>query len=137
MLLLKAKSSKIKVSIIGLGFVGLSLAVTSSQRGFMTVGADINKTKIANLKSGVSDFYEPQIENLLHKSINTSSIEFTTNLHYAIQNTDLSFLTVGTPSTKSGGIDLSYIKQVIKQVYRILKTKKSYHLLVIKSIHTF
>jgi len=133
MLLLKAKSSKIKVSIIGLGFVGLSLAVTSSQRGFMTVGADINKTKIANLKSGVSDFYEPQIENLLHKSINTSSIEFTTNLHYAIQNTDLSFLTVGTPSTKSGGIDLSYIKQVIKQVYRILKTKKSYHLLVIKS----
>jgi UDPglucose 6-dehydrogenase len=125
--------SKIRVSIIGLGFVGLSLCVANAKRGFVTIGVDINRKKIDDLKKGNPDFFEPDVKNLLRESLKKKQVEFTTNMHKAIFNTDLTFLTVGTPSTNTGKIDLSHVKQVIKDVYDALREKNTYHLLVVKS----
>jgi len=124
---------KKRVSIIGLGFVGLSIAVTNSKKGFPTIGVDIDEGKIQNLRKGITDFYEPDLKGFLDECLHVKSTEFTTNLKNSILNTDISFLCVGTPSAKNGAINLSFVKSALKNIYKVLKLKKQYHLLVIKS----
>ena len=58
-------SKKLRVSVIGLGFVGLSIALVNSKKGFTTIGVDVNKEKIRNLKKVIPDFFEPGIKNYL------------------------------------------------------------------------
>ena len=124
---------KIRISVVGLGFVGLSLAVVNAVRGFHTIGVDIDEKKIHNLKSGKPDIFEHNLEKYLKKSIKSKNLEFTTNLRNAITNSDLTFLTVGTPSTSSGTINLDFIKKATKQIHTILQEKSSYHVIVVKS----
>jgi UDPglucose 6-dehydrogenase len=123
---------KIKISIIGLGFVGLTLAAVNAKKGFETVGIDINLEKIKKNNKGESDFYEPELEKILKKAIKNKKIKFTNNLK-EILKTDITFVTVGTPSSKEGKIDLSYVKKAISSIVKILKTKKTKHTVVIKS----
>jgi len=130
---MKNKGRKLKISIIGLGFVGLSLAVTNAKKGFKTIGVDIDKNKIENLKIGIPPFYEPKLQKFLDDSLKTGSIKFMTDLKNALLNSDLSFLCVGTPPAKNEKIDLRYIKSATKKIHEILKLKEKYHLLVIKS----
>jgi len=127
------KEKKPKISIIGLGFVGLSIAVTNAKKGFETIGVDIDKNKIENLNKGIVPFYEPKFENFLDNSLKSNLLKFTADLKYALLNSDLSFLCVGTPPAKDGKIDLRYIKSAAKKIHKFLKLKEKYHLLVIKS----
>lgn len=124
--------NKPKISVIGLGFVGLSLAITNAKKGFKTIGIDINELKIKNLQKGRPYFFEPNLEKLLSSAIKSKTINFTTDMN-AILDSDITFLTVGTPSKKSGKIDLSFIENASKKIYQVLKNKKTHHLLVVKS----
>ena len=128
-----SKEKKPKISIIGLGFVGLSIAVTNAKKGFETIGVDIDKNKINNLKKGIIPFYEPKLQNFLDDTLKADSLKFTADLKYALLNSDLSFLCVGTPPAKDGKIDLRYIKSAAKKIQKFLKLKEKYHLLVVKS----
>jgi len=130
------KKKKPRISIIGLGFVGLSIGVTNAKKGFETIGVDIDKNKIENLKKGISEFYEPKLQSFLDEALKSDSIKFTTDLKGALINSDLSFLCVGTPSAKGGKIDLRYIKSASKKIHQILKLKEKQHLLVVKSTVT-
>ncbi len=124
--------TKNKISVIGLGFVGLSLAIVNAKKGFKTIGVDISREKITNLKKGKMDFFEPRLDTMLIHSMRKQKIQFTTDIDHAIQNSDVSFLTVGTP-LKNNKIDLSYIKTAIHNIRDSLRKKKEFHLLVIKS----
>ena len=124
---------KPKISVIGLGFVGLSIALTNGKKGFHTIGVDIDKNKIKNLQKGIPPFFEPQIQSLLGEVIKKKSMIFTTDLKEALLNSDLSFLCVGTPPTQDGKIDLTHIKTALKRIHQILKLKDKHHLLVVKS----
>jgi len=124
--------NKPKISVIGLGFVGLTLAVVNAKENFETIGIDIDKEKLEKLRSGKPDFYEPKLKNYLNKSLKTKKIHFSDDLNQVLK-TDISFITVGTPSTANGAIDLSYLKKVVVNLSKILKNKKSTHLIVVKS----
>ena len=124
---------KPRVSIIGLGFVGLSIALTNAKQKIVTIGVDIEKTKIENLNNGIPDFFEPQLQDYLDEALNGKNIEFTCDLDYALNNSNISFLCVGTPPTEDGKINLKFLKKALKDIHKTLKSKKSHHLLVIKS----
>jgi len=124
--------NKPKISVIGLGFVGLSLAVVNAEKGFKTIGIDADKKKLELLEKSKPPFYEPRIKNALKKTIKSKNLLFTDDLNKIIK-TDITFLTVGTPSTNTGVIDLSQIKNVITKLSKILQKKKSSHLIVVKS----
>ena len=113
------------VSVIGLGFVGLSIAVTNAIKGIKTIGVDINEQKINNLKKCKIDFFEPGLDKKLKKSISSKNILFTQNIHDAIINSDITFLSVGTPPKKSGDVDLKFINNALKQIFRSLQNKKN------------
>ena len=123
---------KFKISVIGLGFVGLSLAVINAKKGFETIGIDSDKGKLKNLQNGKTDFYEPNLSKFLKESLKGNKISFTEDFHNVLK-TDITFITVGTPSTKDGRIDLTSLNKVISDLYNILKNKATNHLIVIKS----
>lgn len=123
---------KPKISVIGLGFVGLTLAVVNAKKGFDTIGVDIDSKKLKDLEEGVPDFYEPQLKTYLKECVKNKKIKFTNNFK-KIQRTDIIFVTVGTPATITGKIDLSYVKKAIVSIIKVLKGSKKKYLIVIKS----
>ena len=71
---------KQKISVVGLGFVGLTLAAVNAKKGFSTVGIDIDKEKIEKLKKGIPSFYEPKLKKFLQSSIKDKKLIFSNNL---------------------------------------------------------
>ena len=121
-----------KISVVGLGFVGLTLAAVNAKKGFNTIGIDIDQEKIRKLKRGIPDFFEPKLEKFLLSSMKNKKIIFSENFE-SILKTDITFVTVGTPSNKKGEIELKYLSNAIDEIIKVLKNKKKSHLIVIKS----
>ena len=115
-----------RVAIIGLGFVGLSLASVLASKGVSV------KEKLSSISKGISPIFEPKLEKTL-KSALKNSLVFSDNIEYSLKNSTLIFVTVGTPLTKSGKIDLSMIKDVSKKIGKALKNISSFKVVIIKS----
>ncbi len=125
--------SNFKVSIIGLGYVGLVTGCTFSKLGFEVVFADVDKTKVDLLNSGKAPLYEPGLEELIQAGIAQYTMSATTSTSAAILGTDITFVCVGTPSKADGAIDLKQIGKSSEEIGTALKAKQDYHVVVIKS----
>jgi GDP-mannose 6-dehydrogenase len=119
------------VSFVGLGVVGLVTQACVASRGINTIGVDSNNDKLKNLRSGKLPFYEPKLKEVMNDA--GGKLMFSDNITYAVQNSDITFVTVGTPSKVDGGIDLSQISDVCKAIGIALKSKSQYHIVAIKS----
>jgi UDPglucose 6-dehydrogenase len=122
-----------KISIIGTGYVGLSTGVGFAVKGNEVVCVDINKGKVEKINQGVSPIYEPLLDDYLKRVLKEGKFRATTDLKGAIEGTGVSFISVGTPSREDGSIDLKYIEEVSKQIGEVLRNKKEYHVVVVKS----
>jgi len=120
------------VSIIGCGYVGLCLAVVLSCRNFKVIAGDIDKEKILKIKNGKSPFYEPNLDKLLNIALK-KGIEFTNDVNYAIKNSEITFVTVGTPPKEDGSANLQYLESAIRTIAQNLRDKGDFHSVVIKS----
>ena len=121
-----------KIGIIGLGFVGLSFASVLSSKGFDIVGIDIDKEKLNIIKSGKSPFYEPKIEETLQKALQ-KKLMLSDKIEYAVNNCDLIFVTVGTPMSLDGNIDLQIILNACKKIGEVLLKTQNKPNIIIKS----
>ncbi len=122
-----------KISMIGTGYVGLSTGVGFAVRGNDVVCVDIDAAKVDRINQGESPIYEPHLQEYLKDSLAKGKLRATTEMKEAIERTDVSFIAVGTPSRKDGSIDLSFIESVSRQIGEVLRTKSSYHVVVVKS----
>jgi UDPglucose 6-dehydrogenase len=127
---------KYDISIIGMGYVGLSTAIGFASKGHNIIAHDIDEEKVALINDGVAPFYEPNLTNVLQKVIKNGNLKCTSILSEPIQKTDITFITVGTPNTSNKRINLQNIKNISKDLGRSLKNKAKYHLVVIKSTVT-
>jgi UDPglucose 6-dehydrogenase len=119
------------ISIIGTGYVGLVSGVCFAKLGNNVICVDVDKKKVTMINNGKPPIFEKNLEVILKKHQN--NIKATTQFSDAIQNSDITFICVGTPSTEKGNIDLTYIDQAIKQITQELKFKNGFHSIVIKS----
>ena len=124
---------KIKISIIGSGYVGLVTGVCLSEMGHEVICLDSNKKKINSIKKYKAPFFEPSLNDLLKKNIIKKQFDITSDISFAIKNTKITFICVGTPSLKNGNIDLSQIFEVSEKIGSLLKGKEDKQLLVVKS----
>lgn len=120
----------LNLSIIGTGYVGLVSAVCFADKGFNVICVDNNLEKIQNLEKGIVPIYEEGLEEMCLKNYREGKIKFTTNLQYAVQNSDVVFIAVGTPPLENGEVDLS---QVVDVAVEIGKCINSYKVIVNKS----
>ncbi|MBN2735783.1 MAG: nucleotide sugar dehydrogenase [Spirochaetales bacterium] len=122
-----------RISIFGLGYVGVVSAACLSSAGHTIIGVDINNTKIEMMNSGKSPIIEKDVEKILAESIKNNLIRATIDTDEAILNTDYSLICVGTPSNKNGSLDIKYIESVTKQIAQALKKKEKPHFLIYRS----
>jgi len=120
------------ISIIGLGYVGLCTAATFASRGIRTIGVDIDEARVDQIRKGKAPLREPQLDAMLRKAVRSRLLAASSDISSAA-DTDTTFLTVGTPSQQDGSIDLSYIKNATEDLGNVLREKRGYHLVVVKS----
>ena len=119
------------ITVIGLGFVGLTTALGFSEKGYHVYGLDIDQKKKEQLRNGKIPFYEPNLNEKLNKHLN-KGFTITDDLQEAVINSEVIFLCVGTPSKTDGSADLGYILEAIKNVAGYIK-KPEFKVLVVKS----
>ena len=119
-----------KIGVIGLGYVGLPSAVGFAELGFNVIGTDSNSTHLNKLKDGHSPLYEPGLQKLLTKHLESGSLEFKESIADVVNDTYIIFICVGTPQSNSGQTDLSYVKQAVTS---IAKNLREYRIIVEKS----
>lgn len=119
------------ISIIGIGYVGLVTGACFAKLRNNVICVDIDYKKIGNINKGISPIYEEGLEELLVE--NRSRIKATNDYSYAIQNSDITFICVGTPSREDGDIDLRFVEESAKEIGKQLKEKNNWHLVVVKS----
>jgi UDPglucose 6-dehydrogenase len=112
---------KLKVSVIGTGYLGATHAACMSSLGFEVIGVDVDAGKIALLTAGKVPFYEPGLEDLLQKEIASGRLTFSTDFK-AIADADVHFICVGTPQQPDSlAADLKYVDAALDAVAAICK----------------
>jgi len=120
-----------KIAIIGMGYVGLSLASFLGNQS-KVIGIDTDNDKIKTLEKGRSYFHEPKINYYLKRAIK-NGMTFTNEITNEIVSSDFVFITVGTPIDKYGKIDLSNIKSVSRSIAKNMTNLKNHPSIIIKS----
>ncbi len=121
-----------RIGIVGAGFVGLSMGAVLAEKDHDVMLVDIDETKVEKINNGIAPFYEPGLEELL-KKYSGKNLRATTK-YTELEESEIVFICVGTPSKQDGSADLSYVESACKSVSSILGEK--YRLIVIKSTVT-
>ena len=120
-----------KISIIGCGYVGAVTGACFAALGHDIVFVELDPGKIAAINAGRAPIYEPGLDELLQK--HSSRITATDDLADAVCHTEVTFICVGTPSRQDGSIDLTYVRSAAAEIGRILKEKRGYQTVIVKS----
>ena len=120
-----------KLCMIGTGYVGLVSGVCFSDVGNKVYCVDKDKKKIDLLNNGKIPIYEPGLEEILKRNYRQKRLIFTSDLKKAVDNSDIIFICVGTPTKKnSNSAELKYVFNVARELKKIIK---SYKIIITKS----
>src|SRR5205807_193915 len=119
-----------RLSVFGVGYVGLITGACFADRGHSVVAVDKDPDVIARLRRGVPGFYEPGLEEMLARNLEASRLTFTTDPEEAVKQSEVVFLCVGTPPRSDGSSDLEQVEEVARSLAPLLH---GYRLIVRKS----
>ena len=125
---------KPSISVVGVGYVGLCTAVGFASKGYKVIAVEVDADKAAKINQGVPPFHEPGLPEKLEASVTNGNLVCLVNqTDKAVQETDLTYVAVGTPSKLDGSIDLKYIESAAHNIGKAIKKKDAYHITIIKS----
>lgn len=127
-----ALSVRPRISVIGLGYVGAVSIACLSNLGFKMIGVDTCAEKVKAIQSGKSPIVEKHLENLLYTGCRRGDIKTTQSIGDAVMKSDISFISVGTPTAEDGSCDIQAILAVSEEIGTALAGKQSYHLVVLR-----
>ncbi|HYJ68141.1 MAG TPA: UDP-glucose/GDP-mannose dehydrogenase family protein [Nocardioidaceae bacterium] len=111
----------VRISVIGCGYLGVTHAACMAELGFDVLGVDVDTDRVASLKAGIVPFYEPDLEPLVRKHVESGRLSFTTSYADVADFADVHFVCVATPQRDGDfAADLSYIDQVIHDLAPLL-----------------
>ena len=113
-----------RIGVVGTGYVGLVQGVIMAEFGLNVICMDISEEKINSLKNGVVPIYEPGLKELLEKNMKAERIEFTTDMKYVTENSDVIFIAVGTPPALDGSADLHFVLEVATNIGKYMNGYK-------------
>ncbi len=105
-----------KISVVGTGYVGLVSAACFAELGHDVIGVDIDEAKVKKLKAGESPIYEPGLEELLVRNLESGRLSFTTQLAEALPECQVLFCAVATPPNEDHTADLRAVFSVCDAV---------------------
>jgi GDP-mannose 6-dehydrogenase len=122
-----------KISVLGLGYVGAVSAACLARDGHEVMGVDPNEVKVDLISGGKSPIVEPGLAEIIGRTVAAGRLYATTDVTAAVRDTDLALICVGTPSLRNGGIDLQYIRRVCEQIGAALREHPGAPVVVMRS----
>ena len=122
-----------KISIFGMGYVGAVSAGCLAANGHKIIGVDPVQSKVDLINQGQAPIIEKNIGNYIAEGAKSGFLQATTNACEAVEQTEISFVCVGTPSLLNGNLDLSSIRRVCESIGNAIKKKSGRHVVVIRS----
>jgi GDP-mannose 6-dehydrogenase len=122
-----------KISVFGLGYVGSVCAACLADRGHSVVGVDSAESKVDLIRAGQAPIVEPEIGELVQKTVKKGQLTATRDSTSAVADTDMSIICVGTPSQPNGSLGLSAIDTVSKEIGKAIGAKNTRHEVVVRS----
>jgi UDPglucose 6-dehydrogenase len=123
------KQQPVTIAVVGSGYVGLVASACFAEIGHRVICVDNDESKIQKLKAGGVPIHEDYLPELLNQH-RGAGLEFTTDLRAAAQEAEAIFIAVGTPQSRTGSADLSYVDAVASEIARSIN---SYKVIVEKS----
>ena len=122
-----------KISVFGLGYVGVVTSVCFAAEGHEVIGVDVAPKKVDLLNQGVSPIVEERIGDLLDECVKSGRLRATQSVSEAIASSDLCIVCVGTPSSADGALELGYVSKVISEIGEELQSRKDTFTVVVRS----
>ena len=113
-----------RICVIGTGYVGLVVGTCFADMGNFVICVDNDEEKLNKLKNGIIPIYEPGLEDLIKYNVGEKRLMFTSDLEYAIKESLICFIAVGTPQGDDGKADMKYVYNVAEQIGRALNGYK-------------
>ncbi|MEM7058752.1 MAG: nucleotide sugar dehydrogenase [Pseudomonadota bacterium] len=129
---LRLIDAKPSISVIGLGYVGAVSTACLSSLGHRVIGVDMDEDKVVTIAEGRSPIHEKDLGRLLSQGVETGLVSATTDIVDAVKNTDVTFVSVGTPTSQDGGCDTTFIRKAAQAIGFGLRGKRGYHLVVMR-----
>nr|WP_320136956.1 UDP-glucose/GDP-mannose dehydrogenase family protein [uncultured Amphritea sp.] len=113
-----------KVTVFGIGYVGLVQAAVLAEVGHDVCCVDVDAQKVENLKNGLIPIYEPGLTPLVQSNYEAGRLLFTTDAKAAVEFGEIQFIAVGTPPDEDGSADLQYVQAVAKTIATYMQEPK-------------
>jgi GDP-mannose 6-dehydrogenase len=122
-----------RISVIGLGYVGAVTAGCLARLGHQVIGVDVNPRKVASVNSGEAPVLEPGLPEAMAEAAASGRLRATDDTAGAVRSTDVSLLCVGTPSGSQGSLDLAALERVCTDIGPALGRTEGRHTVVVRS----
>ena len=122
-----------KISVLGIGYVGAVSCGCLASFGHEIVGVDVSAEKVAMLARGQSPIVEEEIDRLITDGVTGGRLRATADIADAVASTDVSFISVGTPSGPDGSVSMRAVDEVVASIGRELRGKAGPHTVVMRS----
>ena len=109
-----------KISVIGVGYVGLVTGTCFGDLGHQVTCVDVDEIKIEKLRAGVLPIYEPGLEEIVRRNTQAGRLEFTSSYSEAIDGSEFAFIAVGTPQGSGGEADLKYVRSAAQSIAEVM-----------------
>lgn len=113
-----------KVTVFGIGYVGLVQGAVLAEVGHSVICVDIDRVKVEQLKRGHVPIYEPGLQSLVAENFAAGRLRFTTDAAEGVAHGDVQFIAVGTPPDEDGSADLKYVLSVAESIAATMETSK-------------
>jgi len=113
-----------KVTVFGIGYVGLVQAAVLAEVGHEVLCVDINAARVEELKKGVIPIFEPGLTPLVQRNYGVGRLQFTTDAEQGVKHGRIQFIAVGTPPDEDGSADLQYVLAVAKTIATYMESPK-------------
>jgi GDP-mannose 6-dehydrogenase len=122
-----------RISIFGLGYVGAVSLACLARDGHQVIGCDIDPIKLDLIRSRKSPILEEGIQELMRDVVDSGRVRVTNDAAQAVNDSEVSFVCVGTPSAANGSQDLGAILRLAEQIGAALAGKREFHTIVVRS----
>lgn len=122
-----------KISVMGLGYVGTVVASCLAKAGHDVTGVDTDYNKVALLNAGKSPIVEPEVGTLIEQQVAAQRLRASNDAISAVEESDLALICVGSPGLPGGGIDLRSVRSVCEDIGTALRCHEGAPVIVVRS----